>query len=382
MDNNKGINGIGLAHVMNRARSEFAQKKIVTEPVYPLSSSENYTGVEGIHNVPDFHCIKVSDIVYTQTELTGKRLELCNLEGVVHSEYSLLTFDTIGNGSLKVKDSGAPECFVIAEEDVNKTFTFYTYYNGTTNQKIIFPESGTYIFQTPNNIRKIYIPGTYKREVEAQDFDVLVEGEWDISDLSVTSLNRNYVEIAEALKLKKDVRLLLNVRLGEDDVMPVLGTVESFRPATGQIDFGVIIDTNLDGDPKVYHVKVSLTDNGDISTDLKVLSEQNNAGGGADAVSPTVEIKQIEGGHRVAITDVNGTESFDVMNGKEGPQGIQGPIGPEGPQGPQGEQGIQGPTGPEGPQGPKGEFTEADKAEMVTTVLNALPTWTGGTYYG
>ena len=45
MDNNKGINGSGLAHVMNRARSEFAQKKIVTKVVPELNSMYNSTGV-------------------------------------------------------------------------------------------------------------------------------------------------------------------------------------------------------------------------------------------------------------------------------------------------------------------------------------------------
>ena len=48
-------------------------------------------------------------------------------------------------------------------------------------------------------------------------------------------------------------------------------------------------------------------------------------------------------------------------------------------------------TGPAGPQGPAGAdgytpvkgvdyWTEADKAEMVSDVLSALPTWEGGAY--
>lgn len=35
---------------------------------------------------------------------------------------------------------------------------------------------------------------------------------------------------------------------------------------------------------------------------------------GKDGVSPTIEVTDIQGGHRVTITDVNGTESFDVMD--------------------------------------------------------------------
>lgn len=39
---------------------------------------------------------------------------------------------------------------------------------------------------------------------------------------------------------------------------------------------------------------------------------------GEDGVSPTVSVEKIEGGHRVTITDVNGTQSFDVMDGTGG----------------------------------------------------------------
>ena len=381
MDNNKGINGSGLAHVMNRARSEFAKKKIVTEPVYPLSSKVDYSGVEVV-SPWDLSYRKVSDSVYTRDEISGKNVVVYNADGTVRDSNEAVFHSYLSdNGSYFINNSYA---VVIVAEDVGKEFEITEGWYGS------FPEAGTYLTHWEDGAWiELFLSGTYKREVEDYDFDLLVEGECDPESLSVTSVNKSYAEIAEALRLKKDVRLLLNVRISEDDVMPVLGTVESFRPATGQIDFGVIIDTNLDGDPKVYHVKVSLTDNGDISTDLKVLSEQNNAGGGADAVSPTVEVTQIDGGHRVVITDVNGPESFDVMNGKEGPQGIQGPIGPEGPQGeqgpigPQGEQGIQGIQGIQGEKGDKGDkgdtpqkgvdyYTEADKAEMVTAVLNAI----------
>lgn len=86
--------------------------------------------------------------------------------------------------------------------------------------------------------------------------------------------------------------------------------------------------------------------------------------------------------------------------GPEGPQGETGPQGEAGPQGEQGPQGIQGPagetgaTGPEGPQGPQGEtgpagytpvrgtdyWTTADRQQMVSDVLAALPAWEGGSY--
>lgn len=39
---------------------------------------------------------------------------------------------------------------------------------------------------------------------------------------------------------------------------------------------------------------------------------------GADGISPVVAVEDIDGGHRVTITDKDGTKSFDVMNGKDG----------------------------------------------------------------
>lgn len=44
---------------------------------------------------------------------------------------------------------------------------------------------------------------------------------------------------------------------------------------------------------------------------------------GADGVSPSVSVSEITGGHKVSITDAQGTETFDVMNGEEGPAGGQ-----------------------------------------------------------
>lgn len=45
---------------------------------------------------------------------------------------------------------------------------------------------------------------------------------------------------------------------------------------------------------------------------------------GADGVSPTVSVTETTNGHTVAITDVNGTQSFEVLNGKDGISGGTG----------------------------------------------------------
>ena len=42
---------------------------------------------------------------------------------------------------------------------------------------------------------------------------------------------------------------------------------------------------------------------------------------GQNGVSPTVEVAEITGGHRVTITDADGPQVFDIMNGKDGEGG-------------------------------------------------------------
>lgn len=60
---------------------------------------------------------------------------------------------------------------------------------------------------------------------------------------------------------------------------------------------------------------------------------------GEDGYSPTVSVSNIEGGHQVTITDVNGPKIFNVMDGRDGVGGEEGESIP-GPQGPKGDDGF------------------------------------------
>lgn len=67
-----------------------------------------------------------------------------------------------------------------------------------------------------------------------------------------------------------------------------------------------------------------------------------------DAVSPTVDIEDAEGGHNMVVHDVRGTTTTLIPNGGPGPKGDTGPQGPQGetgPQGPKGDTGAGFPTG-------------------------------------
>ena len=63
---------------------------------------------------------------------------------------------------------------------------------------------------------------------------------------------------------------------------------------------------------------------------------------GQDGFSPIVSVIAIDGGHRISITDATGTSEFDVMDGEDGAQGPAGPQGETGPEGPQGTAGANG----------------------------------------
>ena len=57
------------------------------------------------------------------------------------------------------------------------------------------------------------------------------------------------------------------------------------------------------------------------------LDNVKNGTNGTDGVSPTVSVTEKTNGHTVSITDVNGTQSFDVTNGTNGTDGTNGTNG-------------------------------------------------------
>ena len=129
---------------------------------------------------------------------------------------------------------------------------------------------------------------------------------------------------------------------------------------------------------------------------------------GDPGFSPTIEVTDITGGHRLTITDINGDKTVDVMNGakgdkgdtgngieyitlnadytltvhytngtewtsgsirgEKGDKGDTGDTGPTGPTGPQGEKGDTGETGAQGPKGDKGDKGDrGDKGDTGAT---------------
>lgn len=115
--------------------------------------------------------------------------------------------------------------------------------------------------------------------------------------------------------------------------------------------------------------------------------EISSGGGGGQSAgfgTPTAEATSLpEGSSPTVSVSASGDDTekvfsftFGIPKGDKGEQGIQGPQGIQGVQGIQGDKGDKGDT----PQKGVDYYTEADKTEMVNSVLAALPTWEGGSY--
>lgn len=85
-----------------------------------------------------------------------------------------------------------------------------------------------------------------------------------------------------------------------------------------------------------------------------------------DGFYPVISVSNIEDGHRITITDTNGTKTVDVRNGKNGYTPVKGKDYFDGKDGKTPEKGTD-------------YFTEADKAEMVAATIAALPVYGGET---
>ena len=83
----------------------------------------------------------------------------------------------------------------------------------------------------------------------------------------------------------------------------------------------------------------------------KAESGGSGSGGttGNDGFSPVISVEAIDGGHRVSVTDAEGTKTFDVLDGAAPVRGTD-------------------------------YWTETDRADIVADVLAALPVWSGGVY--
>jgi hypothetical protein len=73
-------------------------------------------------------------------------------------------------------------------------------------------------------------------------------------------------------------------------------------------------------DGVVKEHRILLHNDDSITVDVVETSGANGQGG-ADGISPAVSVEEIEGGHRITVTDADGEKTFDVMDGADGQDG-------------------------------------------------------------
>lgn len=97
-------------------------------------------------------------------------------------------------------------------------------------------------------------------------------------------------------------------------------TVETFNDIY-KLNYELIVALTDGTEHNLGNVRGEKGDKG--ATGAKGADGRNGIDGakGTDGVSPTVAVTETTNGHTVAITDVNGTQSFEVLNGKDGASG-------------------------------------------------------------
>ena len=75
------------------------------------------------------------------------------------------------------------------------------------------------------------------------------------------------------------------------------------------------------------YLRATAVENGKVTSWQFSTPSGGGGGGGQDGFSPIVAVTNITGGHRVSITDADGTKTFDVMDGTNGTNGTNGTDG-------------------------------------------------------
>ena len=118
------------------------------------------------------------------------------------------------------------------------------------------------------------------------------------------------------------------------------------NPSTGEVGQILEIETvDENGKPKTYK-----------AVDKPTGGNSTTGTDGKDGFSPIATVTQTDTGAFISIQDAEGTTTAEIFHGKNGEDGHTPVKGTD-------------------------YYTTEDKNEMVNLVLDALPTWTGGSYY-
>lgn len=117
---------------------------------------------------------------------------------------------------------------------------------------------------------------------------------------------------------------------GETGAQGPQGETGAEGPAGADGYSPTITTTAIDGGHQITITDVNGTRTINVWDGKDGSGDGTGGGSGADGYSPTITVAEIEGGHRLTITDVNGSRSVDVMDGVDGQDGSAGEQGPAG----------------------------------------------------
>ena len=166
------------------------------------------------------------------------------------------------------------------------------------------------------------------------------------------------------------VKVISEEALYSEDAITATDDYSALLRAITKAENARITDITADG--KV--LTITYADGKTVSVELNITVEEGTADA-KDGFSPIIKATDIAGGHRLTITDAEGTKTVDVMDGAKGDTGAtgaQGPKGDTGATGPKGDTGAQGLKGDKGDKGDPYTLSEADKAEITVSVIESL----------
>lgn len=163
-----------------------------------------------------------------------------------------------------------------------------------------------------------------------------------IADSDDTTLDQLSEIVAYIKSNKTLIDAITTEKISYTDIINNLETNISNKPLSAAM--GVTLKNLIDAIVMPSKLSELINDSGFITEDD--LPEVK------DGYSPIVDVEEIDGGHKVTITDIDNEKTINIMDGADGYT----------------------------PQKGVDYFTEADKLELVTDVLNTLPTWQGGEY--
>ena len=138
-------------------------------------------------------------------------------------------------------------------------------------------------------------------------------------------------EVMTAAATDSTVGSLPNVSNAPDDALLVVEYLgKAYNSTLGQLkatlkaitSFTKTAGAGTPGSTDVY--TLTFGDGTSATMSIRIPKDGTNGTDGVDGVSPTLAVSDITGGHRVTITDKNGTKTVDVMDGVNGKDGADG----------------------------------------------------------